>query len=161
MERPLLRDDASQKNLIQNMGVYNILDADLSSYTVLVADDIELNLLMVKKMLAKYNFRVLTASDGQEAMDMIAEHKPALLLVDLMMPVLNGFEVISRVRSNPEYSSMRIVVLSALNASESIIEALTLGADEFIAKPITLKRLYDSVSKQFEMILAMGADANG
>lgn len=142
------------------MGSYNILDADLSSYTVLVADDIALNLLMVKKMLSRYNFKVVTASDGQEAMDMIAEHKPALLLVDLMMPVLNGFEVISKVRSNPDYTSMRIVVLSALNASESVIEALTLGADEFITKPITLQRLYDSVSKQFELILAMGADAN-
>lgn len=142
------------------MGSYNILDADLSSYTVLVADDIALNLLMVKKMLSRYNFKVVTASDGQEAMDMIAEYKPALLLVDLMMPVLNGFEVISKVRSNPDYTSMRIVVLSALNASESVIEALTLGADEFITKPITLQRLYDSVSKQFELILAMGADAN-
>jgi DNA-binding response OmpR family regulator len=76
-----------------------------------------------------------------------------------MMPVMNGFEVIGKVRSDDEYSQMRIVVLSALNASESVVEALTMGADEFITKPITMQKLYDSVSKQFELILAMGADA--
>lgn len=141
------------------MGLYNILDADLSAYTVLVADDIALHLTMVKTMLSRYNFKVVTASDGQEAIDKIAQYKPALLLVDLMMPVLNGYEVIRKVRRNPEYSSMRIVVLSALNANESIAEALTLGADEFITKPVIQQRLYDSVSKQFELILAMGADA--
>lgn len=143
------------------MGSYNILDADLSAYTVLVADDIALNLLMIKKMLAKYNFKVVTAADGQEALDMIDEYKPALLLVDLMMPVLNGYEVIEKVRSNPDYASMRIVVLSALNTNDSIVKALNMGADEFITKPILMERLYNSVSKQFELILAMKADAEG
>ena len=143
------------------MGSYNILDADLSAYTVLVADDIALNLLMIKKMLAKYNFKVVTAADGQEALGMIDEYKPALLLVDLMMPVLNGYEVIEKVRSNPDYASMRIVVLSALNTNDSIVKAFNMGADEFITKPILMERLYNSVSKQFELILAMKADAEG
>lgn len=141
------------------MGIYNILDEDLSEYTVLVADDIELNLVMVRKMLSRYNFNVVTAQDGREVLDKIAKYKPALLLLDLMMPVMNGFEVIGKVRSDDDYSQMRIVVLSALNASESVVEALTMGADEFITKPITMQKLYDSVSKQFELILAMGADA--
>ena len=60
------------------MGSYNILDADLSAYTVLVADDMALNVLMVKKMLAKYNFKVVGAQNGQEALDMIAAYKPSL-----------------------------------------------------------------------------------
>lgn len=141
------------------MDSYNILDADLSAYTVLVADDIALSLNMVKKMLARYNFRVVTASDGQETLDAIEKYKPAMLLVDLMMPVLNGYEVIERVRSNPDYASMRIIVVSALNSNDSLVRALNMGADEFITKPIIMERLYDSVSKQFELILAMRADA--
>lgn len=138
------------------MGVYNILDADLSAYTVLLADDIELNLVMLKKMLSRYNFNVVTALNGQEALEKIAESKPALLLLDLMMPVLNGYEVISKVRENPEYSSMRIVVISALNTNESVERSLSLGANDFIAKPILMERLYDAVSRQFEAVLAIG-----
>lgn len=141
------------------MGVYNILDADLSAYTVLLADDIELNLVMLKKMLSRYNFNVVTALNGQEALEKIAESKPALLLLDLMMPVLNGYEVISKVRENPEYSSMRIVVISALNTNESVERSLSLGANDFIAKPILMERLYDAVSRQFEAVLAIGGGA--
>ena len=141
------------------MGVYNILDADLSAYTVLLADDIELNLVMLKKMLSRYNFNVVTALNGQEALEKIAESRPVLLLLDLMMPVLNGFEVISKVRENPEYSSMRIVVVSALNTNDSIERALSLGANDFVAKPILMERLYDAVSRQFEAVLATGDGA--
>ena len=136
--------------------MYNILDADLSAYTVLLADDIELNLIMLKKMLSRYNFNVVTALNGQEALEKIAENKPVLLLLDLMMPVLNGFEVISKVRENPECSSMRIVVVSALNTNDSVERALGLGANDFIAKPILMERLYDAVSRQFEAVLAAG-----
>ena len=138
------------------MGVYNILDADLSAYTVLLADDIELNLVMLKKMLSRYNFNVVTALNGQEVLEKIAESRPVLLLLDLMMPVLNGFEVISKVRENPEYSSMRIVVVSALNTNDSIERALSLGANDFVVKPILMERLYDAVSRQFETVLATG-----
>ena len=141
------------------MGVYNILDADLSAYTVLLADDIELNLVMLKKMLSRYNFNVVTALNGQETLEKIAESRPVLLLLDLMMPVLNGFEVISKVRENPEYSSMRIVVVSALNTNDSIERALSLGANDFVAKPILMERLYDAVSRQFEAVLATGDGA--
>ena len=141
------------------MGAYNILDADLSAYTVLLADDIELNLIMLKKMLSRYNFNVVTALNGQEALEKIAENKPVLLLLDLMMPVLNGFEVISKVRENPECSSMRIVVVSALNTNDSVERALGLGANDFIAKPILMERLYDAVSRQFEAVLAAGDGA--
>ena len=139
--------------------MYNILDADLSAYTVLLADDIELNLIMLKKMLSRYNFNVVTALNGQEALEKIAESRPVLLLLDLMMPVLNGFEVISKVRENPEYSSMRIVVVSALNTNDSIERALSLGANDFVAKPILMERLYDAVSRQFEAVLATGDGA--
>ena len=143
------------------MGAYNILDADLSAYTVLLADDIELNLVMLRKMLSRYNFNVVTASNGQEALEKIAEFKPALLLLDLMMPVLNGYEVISKVRGNPDCSSMRIVVVSALNTNDTVERSMSLGANEFVSKPILMGRLYDAVSRQFEAVLAAGGEAGG
>lgn len=137
------------------MGMYNILDADLSAYTVLLADDIELNLVMLKNMLSKYNFNIVTASNGQDALDKIDYYKPALIILDILMPVLNGFEVIGRVRENPKCSSVRVVVMSALNTNEFIDRAVSLGANDFISKPIVMKNLYDVVSRQFEAVLAV------
>lgn len=138
-----------------------IPDADLSAYKVLIVDDISLNLILVKKMLSRYSFAIVTATNGQEALDMIESERPALVLLDLMMPIMDGYEVISRVRHNPKYSSLRIVVLSALNTNDDVVKALNLGADEFLTKPITLEKLYTCVNKQFDMIRAMEADAKG
>lgn len=138
-----------------------IPDADLSAYKVLIVDDISLNLILVKKMLSRYSFAIVTATNGQEALDMIESERPALVLLDLMMPIMDGYEVISRVRRNPKYSSLRIVVLSALNTNDDVVKALNLGADEFLTKPITLEKLYTCVNKQFDMIRAMEADAKG
>lgn len=138
-----------------------IPDADLSAYKVLIVDDISLNLILVKKMLSRYSFAIVTATNGQEALDMIESERPALVLLDLMMPIMDGYEVISRVKRNPKYSSLRIVVLSALNTNDDVVKALNLGADEFLTKPITLEKLYTCVNKQFDMIRAMEADAKG
>jgi len=139
----------------------HVPDVDLSSYKVLIVDDISLNLILVKKMLSRFSFSTITATNGQEALEMIESEKPVLVLLDLMMPIMDGYEVINRIRHNSAYSNLRIVVLSALNTNDDVVRALNLGADEFLTKPITLEKLYACVNKQFEMILAMEADAKG
>lgn len=141
------------------MDNHQIIDSDLSGYKVLVVDDINLNLLLVKKMLSKYSFTTITATNGMEALAMIEKEKPVLVLLDLMMPVLDGYEVIRRVRADKKNEKLRIVVLSALNTNENVVKALNLGADEFITKPITMEKLFESVNTQFEMIIAMEADS--
>lgn len=143
------------------MDAQQMMDRDLSAYKVLVVDDINLNLLLVRKMLGKYNFVTITAMNGQEALEKIESEKPVLVLLDLMMPVLDGYDVIRRVRADGAYKDLRIVVLSALNTNENVVKALNLGADEFLTKPITMEKLYESVNTQFEMILAMEADSRG
>lgn len=143
------------------MDAQQMMDMDLSAYKVLVVDDINLNLLLVRKMLSKYNFVTITAMNGQEALEKIESEKPVLVLLDLMMPVLDGYDVIRRVRADGAYKNLRIVVLSALNTNENVVKALNLGADEFLTKPITMEKLYESVNTQFEMILAMEADSRG
>lgn len=143
------------------MDAQQMMDRDLSAYKVLVVDDINLNLLLVRKMLGKYNFVTITAMNGQEALEKIESEKPVLVLLDLMMPVLDGYDVIRRVRAAGAYKNLRIVVLSALNTNENVVKALNLGADEFLTKPITMEKLYESVNTQFEMILAMEADSRG
>ena len=121
---------------------------DFSQYRVLVVDDVPLNQLLVEKMLSRYHFTVHKASNGLEAMREILVYKPSIILLDIMMPVMDGFEVIRKVRENPAYADIKIVVLSALNSNEDILKAYTLGAQDFITKPIVLDKLTNSVAKQ-------------
>ena len=74
--------------------------------------------------------------------------KPNIILLDIMMPVMDGLEVIRKVRENPAYADIKIVVLSALNSNEDILKAYSLGAQDFITKPIVLDKLTNSVAKQ-------------
>ncbi|MBO4634581.1 MAG: response regulator [Bacteroidales bacterium] len=126
-------------------------DYDFSAYNVLAVDDIPLNLLLVQKMLARYNFKLRTASSGQQALDAVSSQKPNLILLDLMMPGIDGFEVIRRLRNNPVTSDIRIVVLSALNSNEDVIRGFNEGADDYIMKPIIMEKLLSCVVTQLQI----------
>ena len=114
---------------------------DFSKYNVLAVDDIPLNLVLVQKMLSRFNFKMRTAANGQLALDAVAEKKPDLILLDLMMPGIDGFEVIRRLKNNPDTADIRIVILSALNSNEDVVKGFNLGADDFIMKPIIMEKL--------------------
>ena len=132
----------------------SVLNTDLSKYSVLAVDDIPLNLLLLQKMLGRFNFRLKTVASGQAVLDAVAEEKPALIFLDLMMPGIDGFEVLRRLRSNPETEYIHIVILSALNSNDDIVKGLKLGANDFITKPIIMERLLNSVATQFQLIEA-------
>lgn len=127
-------------------------DLDFSKYTLLAVDDVPLNILLIKKMLGKFNFQFRTASNGQKALDSVAEVKPDLILLDLMMPGIDGFEVIRRLRANPETEDIHIVILSALNSNEDIVKGFKLGANDFITKPIIMEKLLNCVVTQIKLI---------
>ncbi len=129
-------------------------DHDYSKYNVLAVDDIPLNLLLVQKMLSRFNFTMRTAANGQQALDAIAEKKPDLILLDLMMPGIDGFEVLRRVRENPETADIRVVILSALNSNEDVVKGYNMGADEFIMKPIIMEKLLTCVVTQMQIVEA-------
>lgn len=129
-------------------------DHDYSKYLVLAVDDIPLNLLLVQKMLGRFNFRLKTAANGQQALDSVDEEKPDLILLDLMMPGIDGFEVLRRVRENPETADIRVVILSALNSNEDVVKGYNMGADEFIMKPIIMEKLLTCVVTQMQIVEA-------
>lgn len=124
---------------------------DFSSCRVLAVDDIPLNLLLVKKMLARFNFKLETASGGQEALDSIARTKPDLILLDLMMPGIDGYEVIRRLKADTETSNIRIIILTALTSGEDVSKGFNMGANDYIMKPIIMERLLTSVVTQLSM----------
>ena len=123
-------------------------DHDYSAFNVLAVDDIPLNLLLVQKMLSRFNFKLRTAANGQLALDAVAQQKPDLILLDLMMPGIDGFEVIRRLREDPETADIQIVILSALNSNEDVIKGFNVGANDFIMKPIIMEKLLSCVVNQ-------------
>ena len=129
-------------------------DHDYSKYSVLAVDDIPLNLLLVQKMLGRFNFKLRTASNGQQALDAVAAEKPDLILLDLMMPGSDGFEVIRRLRADPATADIQIVILSALNSNEDVVKGFNVGANDFIMKPIIMEKLLSCVITQMQVIEA-------
>ena len=129
-------------------------DHDYSKYNVLAVDDIPLNLLLVQKMLSKFNFQFRTAANGQQALDAVAAQKPDLILLDLMMPGIDGFEVIRRLREDPVTADVQIVILSALNSNEDVVKGFNVGANDFIMKPIIMEKLLNCEVTQMQLIEA-------
>lgn len=125
---------------------------DYSGYNVLAVDDIPLNLLLVQKMLKRFNFKMRTASGGQQALDMVAQEKPDLMLLDLMMPGVDGFEVIRQIRENPETAHIQIIILSALNSQEDVVKGFNAGANDFIMKPIIMEKLLTCVVNHLGLV---------
>lgn len=85
-------------------------------------------------------------------MEEISLEKPDLILLDLMMPEIDGFEVLRRVRENPETSGIRVVILSALNSTEDIVRGYQMGANDFITKPIIMEKLVNCVATQLQLL---------
>lgn len=129
-------------------------DHDYSTFNVLAVDDVPLNLLLVQKMLSRFNFKMRTAANGQLALDAVAEQKPDLILLDLMMPGIDGFEVIRRLRANPDTADIQIVILSALNSNEDVVKGFNMGANDFIMKPIIMEKLLSCVITQLQIAAA-------
>lgn len=127
---------------------------DYSKYNLLAVDDIPLNLVLVQKMLSRFNFQMRTATSGQQALDAVAEKKPDLILLDLMMPGIDGFEVVRRLRENPATANIQIVILSALNSQEDIVKGFNMGANDYIMKPIIMEKLLTCVINQMSIVEA-------
>ena len=134
----------------------DIKNIDLSKHTVLAVDDIPMNLLLISKILSRLNITISTATNGREALEFIEKNKPSLVLLDLMMPEIDGYEVLKRVRENPETKDMRVVILSALNSNEDIVKGFNMGANDFITKPIILEKLTSCVVTQLQLVELAG-----
>lgn len=114
---------------------------------ILVVDDIATNIALVKAMLKSKNCEVISAQSGAQALKIAVEQKPDIIILDIMMPVMDGYEVLARLRSNDQTKDIKVVMLSAISKEDDINKAMELGADDYITKPIVAKRLYDVLEK--------------
>lgn len=121
---------------------------DACKTSVLIVDDIPINVTLIEKMLKPFHFVIEKANDGQTALDIVADNKPDLILLDLMMPGINGYDVIKQLRAKEETQQLPIIVISALNSNEDVVKGYDLGANDFLTKPIIMNRLHTSVITQ-------------
>lgn len=121
---------------------------DACKTCVLIVDDIPINVTLIEKMLKPFHFVIEKANDGQTALDIVADNKPDLILLDLMMPGINGYDVIKQLRAKEETQQLPIIVISALNSNEDVVKGYDLGANDFLTKPIIMNRLHTSVITQ-------------
>jgi two-component system, OmpR family, alkaline phosphatase synthesis response regulator PhoP len=112
---------------------------------ILIVDDEPNIVISLEFLMRREGFEILVARDGQEALRSIRAHRPDLVLLDVMMPRINGFEVCRQVRADPALSGTRIVMLSAKGRPAQIAEGLALGADGYITKPFSTRNLVTQV----------------
>ena len=117
---------------------------------VLIVDD-ESNILMALEFLFKRSgYDVRLARDGGEALQEVDAWRPDVMLLDIMMPVKNGYEVCQTVRERPELAAMKIVMLSAKGGEAEINKGLSLGADRYVTKPFSTQELLATIDQLFQ-----------
>ncbi|MDY6793366.1 MAG: response regulator [Thermodesulfobacteriota bacterium] len=117
---------------------------------ILIVDDEPSIIVPVQFLMEQNGYEVMVAFSGEEAMEIIAEKKVDLILLDIMLPVIDGFEVCQRVRENPRWDGIKIILLTALGSDANVEKGLALGADAYITKPFSNIEIVDKVKQLLE-----------
>lgn len=125
---------------------------DYSRFTVLIVDDIPVNIILLKTMLARTKVGILTATNGENALEIVRKQKPELVLLDIHMPVMDGMEVLKEIKADPELEKIPVIMVSAYTSAEDIERSMSLGASGFIKKPVIMDNLISSVKSELDKI---------
>lgn len=112
--------------------------SNLLPTSILIVDDDEMNRDMLSRRLAREGYAVSTAPDGQSALALMAVESYDLVLLDLLMPGIDGFVVLEKIREEPKWKETSVIVLSALQERESVVRCVHLGADDYLVKPFEM-----------------------
>lgn len=118
------------------------MDAIVARKTILIVDDDTKNRGYLETVLKAEGYAILEASSGELAMELLLRHKPDLVLLDAMMPGLDGFQVASRLKANPETKPIPIIMVTSLDDRGSRMKALQSGVEEFLTKPVDRSELW-------------------
>ena len=114
---------------------------------VLVAEDNPVNRELLHELLENRGYSVTEASNGQEALDMVEQSQPDLLLLDIGMPVLDGFAVMRKIRENPRLATLPVLAVTAYAMREDRNNVLNAGFDGYLSKPINARDLVDELER--------------
>jgi len=125
-----------------------------SEYKLLIVDDVPTNVMLLQNQLAKEHYEIVTAGSGKEALAAIERENPDLLLLDITMPGMDGFEVARIVKDSPATNHIPIIFISALNGSQDIVKGFHVGACDFVSKPFNKEEVILRVSHQISRVAA-------
>jgi two-component system alkaline phosphatase synthesis response regulator PhoP len=117
---------------------------------ILIVDDEPHAVVPIQFLMQQQGYKVMIAERGEDALDLIYQYKPDLVLLDIMLPGIDGYEVCEIIRLNPNYRNVKIIFLTALGREVEIAKGLTLGADAYITKPYSNDELVAKVKEVLE-----------
>jgi two-component system cell cycle response regulator len=145
--------------------------ADPTAAAVLVVDDNEQNLELIQAYLEDLGCRILAARDGLEAIRIVETDPPDIILLDVMMPRMSGFQACERIKANPQTRDIPVVMITALNEVGDVERAVESGADDFLTKPVNklelltrvrsllrVRQLKKQLDRTLEQIRRLGGD---
>jgi CheY-like chemotaxis protein len=118
---------------------------------ILVVDDNEQNLELIVAYLEDVECQTISAANGMEALDIIQRKTPDLVLLDVMMPKISGFEVCRRIKNNPQTADVPVIMVTALNELADIEKAINSGTDDFLSKPVNKWELITRVKTMLKL----------
>ena len=122
------------------------------AYKILVVDDEPTIVRLMEFILARQGHEMLIAVNGEEALQKIRAHQPDLVLLDIMMPRIDGYEVAQQLRANPETASLPIIMLSAKAQEEDIRRGAEVGVDDYVTKPFSPEHLVQVVTEHLQRL---------
>lgn len=118
--------------------------------TILVVDDNRDNVEILRAFLESRGYSVAVAADGRSALAKLEDVRPALVLLDVMMPGMDGWQVCRTIKNHPDFGETRVMMVTAKGGFEDKFEGMRSGADDYVVKPIDLKELETKVKRNLE-----------
>jgi len=144
-------DDTHPAQLSEPMDSSSVLLAEDAVATILAVDDEPVNLQVISNQLKLYDYRVLKALSGKEALDILEQEQPDLILLDLMMPLMSGFEVCTEIRKKYNLDALPIVLLTAKNQVSDLVQGFESGANDFLTKPFSQNELLCRIKTHLQL----------
>ncbi len=121
------------------------MKGNLQKPTILIVDDSPIYVVLLEAILDEKGYNIETALNAKEAYNIIAKHSPDLILLDLLMPKISGFDFLEQIRKNENTRQTPVIIVSALTDEENVNKIMALGAIDFVKKPIDLQYLVEKV----------------
>ena len=125
---------------------------DPTQYKIMILDDIPVNTRLLQKILEKENFQLFIYNNSIQALDEIGEVMPDILLLDVMMPGIDGPTFLTRIRADHSFDNCRVIMVSAVSEADEVAKTMALGANGYITKPINAKSVVGTIYSQLSQI---------